>query len=79
MTYQRSVAKNISTILCGRVNVLVLCIIHGTHYPVCMTEGSAGLVSVSVSSKLKFVCDNFSGVSSLKDQKLHKKKSYLHK
>lgn len=68
MTYQSNVAKNISTILYGGVKVLVFCIIHCTHYPICVTERSAGLVNVSVNIKLKFVCDNFSGVSTLNNQ-----------
>jgi hypothetical protein len=76
VTYQSNVAKNISTILCGGVKVLALCIIHCTHYPFCMNERSAGHVSVSVSSKQKFIYDTFSGVSTLKNQQFHEKKSF---
>jgi hypothetical protein len=61
MIYQRSVAQNISTIPYYGVKVLVLCIIHCTHYPCCMTKGSAGLANISFDSKLKFICENFSG------------------
>ena len=68
MTYQSNLAKNIQTILYGGVKILVLCIIYGTRYTFCMIERSADLVNVSVSIKQKFICDNFSGVSTLNNQ-----------
>jgi len=66
MTYQSNLAKNIQTIFYGGVKIL--CIIYGTRYTFCMIERSADFVNVSVSIKLKFICDNFSGVSTLNNQ-----------